>query len=84
MKSEDLFVEDFTEFEGIFDIKNFSTVFPNISLSGNSSGRCGNMDEHYIRVWQTFQWWCEGVLFTGKQSLTEGISKESNSMFMNM
>ena len=31
----------------------------------NVSGRCGLMDETYVHVWQTFQWWCEGVLFTG-------------------
>ena len=27
--------------------------------------RCGNMTDSYLNVWQTFQWWCEGVLFTG-------------------
>ena len=31
----------------------------------NVSGRCGLMDDNYIQVWQTFQWWCEGVLFSG-------------------
>jgi hypothetical protein len=31
----------------------------------NVSGRCGLMDDEYMRVWYNFQWWCEGVLFTG-------------------
>ena len=46
----------------------YSDMFSgNQTEAGNvtSSGRCGLMDEHYLRVWQTFQWWCEGVLFTG-------------------
>ena len=42
--------------------------FNNVT-AGNSGGfmieRCGNMDESYLSVWQGFQWWCEGVLFTG-------------------
>ena len=40
---------------------NMSDYYP----ARNVSGRCGLMDENYILVWQTFQWWCEGVLFTG-------------------
>lgn len=35
------------------------------SLSVEIGERCGNMDSEYIRIWQNFQWWCEGVLFTG-------------------
>ena len=31
---------------------------------GAGSPRCGLMDGHYLEVWSTMQWWCEGVLFT--------------------
>lgn len=40
------------------------TSFSNETFA-NLTAICGNMDEHYIHVWQTFQWWCEGILFTG-------------------
>ena len=31
----------------------------------NETIDCGVLDEEYIRVWTGFQWWLEGVLFTG-------------------
>ena len=53
-------------------IPNVTSVNPLGNMSDGSfyparnvSGRCGLMDENYIQVWQTFQWWCEGVLFSG-------------------
>ena len=31
----------------------------------NETIDCGVLDEDYIRVWTGFQWWLEGILFTG-------------------
>ena len=37
----------------------------NVTTQFVPSGRCGQMDDEYVRVWSQTQWWCEGTLFTG-------------------
>ena len=31
----------------------------------NLSLRCGVLDDAYMNVWNRYQWWCEGIFFTG-------------------
>ena len=33
--------------------------------NSSQNSRCGNLDEDYMIVWNAFQWWCEGIFFTG-------------------
>ncbi len=50
------------EVVGASDLENSSST---LTGGPTPSGRCGLMDQYYMAVWFTFQWWCEGVLFTG-------------------
>lgn len=45
-----------------------STMTSEVNSSATNSSldsRCGNLDENYMIVWNAFQWWCEGIFFTG-------------------
>ena len=33
-------------------------------VSGDDLTLCGNLTEEYEHVWRTYEFWCEGVLFT--------------------
>ena len=48
-----------------FTIKNFENVTDSSRGFHIDIERCGDMSDSYLKVWQSFQWWCEGVLFTG-------------------
>ena len=46
---------------------------------GNSTkvpSACGKLDADYMRIWGQFQWWLEGIGFTGL-----GIAGKSRSIF---
>ena len=45
-----------------------STVTSESNASLNNTNltlRCGVLDDNYMRVWSSYQWWCEGIFFTG-------------------
>ena len=46
---------------------DFNETADNFGNGTNSNATidCGVLDEDYIRVWSSFQWWLEGVGFTG-------------------
>ena len=47
---------------------------------GNSTkvpSACGKLDEDYMRIWGQFQWWLEGIGFTGL-----GIAGKSFDLFL--
>ena len=37
------------------------TFLPEMSVE---AAECGNLTEEYHRVWKSYEFWCEGVLFT--------------------
>ena len=51
------------------ETENNATDFFNETTASNNLNEternCGLLDENYVKIWHLFQWWCEGVLFTG-------------------
>ena len=66
------FREEF-ENDTIVESLEFSDDFEN---STKVPSACGKLDADYMRIWGQFQWWLEGIGFTGL-----GIAGKSRSIF---
>ena len=56
------------EFENDTFVSYPEDISENISDFENSTevpSACGKLDKDYMRIWGAFQWWLEGIGFTG-------------------